>query len=167
MSGGYTYKSAAELRSKGPRDAAMEVRRFGSFATPEVADRALAIYRSFTPIGGRLSKPTKAHPAGLAIRSWHKFAIPSAEGRAFGIGNRAPYAGILNQGRRRNKSAYRVRIKPGKVIKKGGVFEMPPGSRMLGSKQAPKGILRPAYKRLKMFEQEVTRIAVAKYGARG
>lgn len=157
------YRTVEEFRRRFPQEAAAEVRRYGMFGTEEAAERFMRYLRLNTPIN---SSGDRSGHADLAS-SWRRLRIAvsgrslGAGGFAYAVGNVAPHAGVLNQGRRRNKRSYLVRIAKGKP------YRIPAGRRMLGSQQAPWGVIAPAWDRLRKERNAVEAIARARYERSG
>lgn len=156
-----TYRTAGEMQRLGPADALREVRRFGGFATTEAAERFKDYAERLSPIGGIMSKARRNRAPGLLQKSWQMVGGGQSQGRVYALGNRAPHAGIINMGRRRNKRAYRVR-KSGRFFRGGATYTIPANHRFLGSRLAPRGVVRPTWKRLKLDEAAVSAIAIRK-----
>lgn len=154
-----TYRDAREFQRLGPADALREVRRFGGFATSETAERFQDYAERLSPLGGVMSKARRNRAPGLLQKSWQMVASVQSQGRVFALGNRAPHAGIINMGRIRNKRSYRVR-KSGRFFRGGASYTIPANRRFIGSRLAPRGIVRPAWRRLKLDEAAVSRIAI-------
>ncbi len=145
------------------KDAAMEVRRFGAYLTADVAEEFEKRLIQGTPFARKANTGKRyGHAPGLMKRSWSRIAIVAAEGRAWGIGNRAAHANVINRGRKPNKNGYWVRVSTvfGRPVS-GGRYWMPKGGRMMGSLQAPKGVIGPAWRSLRRQEEALTKRAIA------
>lgn len=176
----YEYETLEQFRREFPRDAAVEVRRFGAFGTAEAADRMTAYLRANTPINTTGDRPGHVDMAS----AWRRVriavnggVIAQGGGLAYGIGNDAPHAGVINQGRRRNKRAYLVRrnrrsprggrMRRSMQVALGRAYVVKAGGRMLGSLQARRGVIAPAWRRLKAEQDAVAAVAQARYQGAG
>lgn len=165
----YNYKDDAEFKKKFARDAALEVMRFGAFLTGDVADEFERLLVQMSPVARDANRSKAyAHSPGQMKSSWRRFAVVSSAGRSFAIANVAAHANIINRGRKPNKAGYWVRtdssfdrrLKKNAWRKNTGRYFIPAGKRMLGSLQAPKGVVRPAWKYLRRKEEELTKLAI-------
>lgn len=162
----FNFRGAGDFSRRSPELALKIVRGFGSIATSEAADRFLDYAERLTPIGGTMSKARRNRAPGLMQKSWAMVGAVQAQGRVFAIVNRAPHAQIINMGRRRNKRAYRVRA-AGRFFRGGSTYTIPANHRFIGSRLAPRGVVRPAWRRLKLDEAAVSRIAIQRSEASG
>lgn len=156
-----SFGSLRDFAQRAPAKAAKHARGVMVAGAEEIRRRFLAYAQALTPVGGSLG-PDR-HP-GLLKRSWKASGAVTATGVA-AIGNAAEHAAIINRGRRRGVtpigSKTRVRAAKGKKLKPNKK------ARMLGSKQAPQGMTRPTWKRIKAEREAITAraIAVAERGA--
>lgn len=160
----FKYASPEDAKARAPKDVLEHLGRLGGFGTEEAARRYMQHVLALAPVGGRLSKPTKAHPPGL-LRSRTRIVSEQAKfSKVYAVALGGPAKYIIDRGRKKNVNAYRVR-RSGKLIKAkgaGGSYTVPAGRRMLGSLQAPKGVTRPAWKLLKREEEAVGQYAIRK-----
>lgn len=135
------FKSLDDFARNGARQAALAGRAIAQSGSAEVAKRAAAYAGPLTPIGGVLTKDR--HP-GLMKRSWVQ---SSSTPGITALGNTAPYAGIIDRGRKRGVTPIGAKQR----LRSRGKKKLKPNkqARMLGSKQAPAGITRPLWRRLK------------------
>lgn len=160
----FRYASPAEAKAKAPNDVLEHLGRLGGFATTEAADRYFQKVLALAPVGGRLSKPTKAHAPGLLKSKTRVFSEQAKFSKVYGVSLGGPAKYIIDRGRKKNINAYRVRRR-GKLLNAkgaGGSYTVPAGRRMLGSLQAPKGVTRPAWMLLKREEEAIGKVAIAK-----
>ena len=144
-----------------PEAAAAIVTRIGSAAKKEIAKRELTYLRALTPVGGSLSRDR--HP-GLMKRSWRTLRPADDTPAPAVIINEtpyiaAPYAAIIDRGRKRGftirgEKRQRRRFKGLKLRRKSK------GVPMLGSKQAPQGVRKPAYERIVSEGDQIAEIAL-------
>jgi len=162
-----TFRDVHDFRRRGPHAAVAEVKRFGGIGTAEVAERYKVVAIALTPVGGSLSKPRTSgrygHQPGQMKHSWILTSVASTEGRAWALANKAPHSQIIGKyGRRRNKKPYRVRLS-GRFFRSGGkTYVIPAKRRLLGSRQAPRGVVGPAYRIVKQEENSISRRAIEK-----
>jgi len=160
----FRYSSPQEAKARAAQDVLEHLGRMGGAGTEEAAKRYMVHVLNLAPVGGRLSKPTKAHPPGLLKGRTRIQAQQGKFSKIYGVTLGGPAKYIIDRGRKKNVNAYRVR-RSGKLIKAkgaGGGYTVPAGRRMLGSLQAPKGVTRPAWLLLKREEEAIGNVAIRK-----
>lgn len=151
----FTYRSLEAFAKNASVDMERLSRAVLVESVGEIGRRWLPYAIAITPVGGVLSKPTKAHAPGLMKKSWQYFR--NRDGFET-LKNYAPHGIIIDRGRRRGvtaKGAVRDRShRAGKVNK---------AAKMLGSKQAPIGITRAVWRRINRVERyDISARAIAK-----
>jgi len=166
----YNYADSLELRRKLARDAALEVKKFGSILTTDVTELFHDYLREGTPVGRKPNRSKRyGHAPGQLRNSWSTIGITSASGRAWGISNRAGHANMVIPGRRPNLQGYWVRtddsfdrrFAKNRHRKNEGRYWIKKGGRMLGSLQAPKNVIYKAWIRVKRQQEQLTKLAIA------
>jgi hypothetical protein len=163
------YADEKEFERRFAADAVQQVKKFGTLLTGDVAARFEQLLTANTPVARKPNRSKNyGHAPGLMRRSWRQKAVVSAGGRAYGLWNAAAHATVINRGRKPNKAGYWVRtdstfdrrFEKNRKRKNQGRYWMPKGSRMLGSKLAPAGVVWPTWKMLKHEEEALTAAAL-------
>lgn len=140
-----TFRSLEEFAAKAGTTMELLGRAVLVAAVGEIGKRWLPYAIAITPVGGVLSRPTKAHAPGLMKKSWQYFR--NRDGFET-LKNYAPHAMIIDRGRKKGVTAKGERRdashRRGKVNK---------AAKMLGSKQAPIGVTRAVWRRINRVER--------------
>lgn len=151
----HTFNGLDDFARRSAHEAAKATRVVGSAAIQEIGKRFHAYAVPITPIGGIFTKDR--HP-GLMKRSWQMGG--GSDLRAT-LGNTAPYATIIDRGRKRGVTPIGASKIPGfkRKHRKGKANKQ---AKMMGSKQAPQGITRPVWKRIRGEHDSIVRTAISR-----
>ncbi len=132
------FASLSDFARRVPGEVAATSLGLAKAVQAEIARRALPYARAITPVGGVLSRDR--HP-GQMKGSWNG-GVNVIGGW---VATDAPYGAVIDRGRKRG---FTKRGEERKRFKKGEKKRVNKAAPMLGSKQAPRGILRPVVDRI-------------------
>ncbi|OQC35388.1 MAG: hypothetical protein BWX64_02473 [Acidobacteria bacterium ADurb.Bin051] len=148
---GHTFAGLEEFAAKFPEMVGLSLRELEREVHLGLHERALELARQASPVGSRAT----GRPSLRA--SWRSFPPDPlsaiAAGRPTKVGTGAPHARIIEGGRKVART-YRRRSKGGKVARVRG--------RMIGSTQAPAGMVVPVLTQLAAEEERIVAAAIAR-----
>lgn len=153
------YATIEQFAQRFPADAAKAVEELGINLKAEILDWLKAELPARTPVD-----------KGEMRAKWQ--SIPGRPSKPARIGNKAPHAVVIDRGRKpgnakrgRKVAAPRLRGKRGRFAQRAVPLPFIPGSqgaaKMMGSTQAPQGIVEPALRDLEGFVDQVVSAAIA------